>query len=78
MKGSLCKVVNLERKELLKLTFDRVAEGVHTEGDRDEEGENLFSGTRRPAHQPRYVKKRVEDEEEGRPETHAAVHGVEI
>jgi len=34
-----------------RLTFDRVAESVHAEGDRDEKSENFLSGARRPAHQ---------------------------
>ena len=59
-------------------TFDGVAKGVHAEGDGDEESENLFGGPGGPTHEPGNVKERVENEEEGGPEAHAAVHGVEI
>ena len=61
-----------------RLTFECVAAGVDAEGDRDEEGEDLFGGARRPLHQPRYVEQRIENQEEGRPQAHAAVERVEI
>lgn len=59
-------------------TFDGVAKGVYAEGDGDEKSENLFGGPGGPTHEPGNVKERVENEEEGGPEAHAAVHGVEI
>ena len=61
-----------------RLTFDSVAEGVHAKGNGDEEREDFFCRPCRPSHEPRHVEQRIQDQEEGRPQTYAAVHGEKI
>ena len=68
----------LKDTEVFLFTFEGIAAGVDAEGDRDEEGENLFGGARGPLHQTRHVKQRVEDEEERRPQPHSRIKGEKV
>ena len=61
-----------------RLTLDSVAVGIYTKGNGNEQGKYFLRGTRRPAHQARHIEQRVEDQEEGRPQADAAVHGVKV
>jgi hypothetical protein len=68
----------LEEEDKMRRTFDHVLDRIGSKGDTDEQGKDLFGGSRAPLHQTTHVEHRVEDEKERVPQSDTCVQSVKV